>query len=124
MPRATSQRDAIQHALDEADGPLLPDEILEAAQADCPSLGQATVYRELKRLQAEGEIQRVVAADGRARFEPTQEHHHHFQCESCQRVYDIPGCTADTAAFTKRMPRGFRVESHEVWLHGTCATCS
>ena len=50
MERSTRQRTAIRDALEAAQRPLLPQEVLDAAQAQVPSLGIATVYRNLKQL--------------------------------------------------------------------------
>jgi Fur family ferric uptake transcriptional regulator len=54
MERKTRQRGAIRDAIAQADRPLLPQEVLEAAQHAVPSLGIATVYRNLKVLVEEG----------------------------------------------------------------------
>ncbi|MFM7507657.1 MAG: transcriptional repressor, partial [Rubrivivax sp.] len=50
MERNTRQRTAIRDALQRARRPLLPQEVLLAAQAQAPRLGLATVYRNLKTL--------------------------------------------------------------------------
>ena len=52
--RSTTQREAIRDALSEASGPLLPEEILDAARETCPTLGQATVYRALRVYDIDG----------------------------------------------------------------------
>ena len=125
MSRVTIQREAIREVIHTAEGPLLPEQILIRAQASCPGLGQATVYRAIKRLETEQEIQRITDPEGRARYERVKDHHHHFQCRSCDKVYDIPGCVMKPpSALRQKLPSGFQVESHEVWLHGLCATCA
>ena len=48
------------------------------------------------------------------------EHHHHFQCTECQRVFDIEGCSEH---IDKLAPKGFTVEHHEVVLYGRCPEC-
>jgi Fur family ferric uptake transcriptional regulator len=50
-----------------------------------------------------------------------KEHHHHFQCRSCDRLYEISGC-----AFSERVstPPGFVTERHEVYLYGICPACN
>ena len=105
-------------------GPLLPEEVLERAQVACPTLGQATVYRALKRLESDGRVARVTDLDGRARFEVQRAHHHHFHCRECDQVFDIPGCAVrPPSALSQRLPDGFLLEGHEVWLRGMCAAC-
>ena len=76
MERASRQRDAIRQALEAAGRPLLPAEILAAAQGEVPALGMATVYRNLKQLAEAGEIQTVALPGEAPRFEVAGHHHH------------------------------------------------
>lgn len=120
--RETRQRAAIRAAIDDSERPLLPQEVLELAQAAVPELGIATVYRNLKLLVEADEV-RVVELPGEvARYESLRhaEHHHHFQCTRCGRVFDVHGCAEDFATIA---PKGFEVEAHELTLYGTCADC-
>ena len=55
----TRQKAAIRDAFLEADRPLSPDEVLEGAQRHHPSLGKATVYRNIQSLVDEGWLQSV-----------------------------------------------------------------
>jgi len=123
MSRSTVQRAAIRDALAQAPGPLLPEEILETAQASCRSLGQATVYRALRQLEDQGEVKRVVVGDGRPRYETAQDHHHHFRCRVCERVYDIEGCVRSPRQLGENLPEDFVLEGHELTLHGVCSDC-
>jgi Fur family ferric uptake transcriptional regulator len=122
MERASRQRDAIRQALESAGRPLLPTEILAAAQGEVPALGLATVYRNLKQLAEAGEIQSVALPGEAARFEMAgHHHHHHFSCSMCQRVFDVHACPGD---MRKLAPAGFVVERHELTLYGRCRDCS
>jgi len=121
MPRATRQRAAIGMVIQAARRPLTPQEVLQGARAAVRALGLATVYRNLKRLAADGTI-RVITLPGESpRYEMgVSAHHHHFQCTSCRRVYDIPGCPGN---LRRMAPRGFRVEHHDLTLYGRCPDC-
>lgn len=122
MERTTRQRDAIRQALVQAGRPLLPTEILAAAQAEVPALGIATVYRNLKQLAEAGEIQSVELPGEAPRFEPGgRHHHHHFSCTVCHRVFDVHACPGD---MQKLAPPGFAVERHELTLYGRCGECA
>jgi Fur family ferric uptake transcriptional regulator len=121
MERDTRQRAAIRDALAAASRPLLPAEVLQAAQAAVPGLGIATVYRTLKALVEEGELQPVRLPGENPRFERVgHQHHHHFQCRQCQRVFDVHACPGDLGRLA---PQGFRVEDHELTLYGRCRDC-
>lgn len=123
MKRSTRQRSAIRAAIEIAGRPLLPHEVLEAAQTDVPALGIATVYRNLRLLLEDGVIQVVNLPGDNPRYEPAQaahSHHHHFQCRACDRVFDIHDCPEDV---DRLAPKGFVVQAHELTLYGICADC-
>jgi Fur family transcriptional regulator, ferric uptake regulator len=121
MERATRQREAIKSVIEAARRPLSPREVLEGARSAVRALGMATVYRNLKLLVAEGAVQVITLPGDGARYEMREAaHHHHFQCTTCRRVYDIPGCPGNLGALA---PRGFTVEHHDVTLYGRCSVC-
>lgn len=121
MERSTRQRAAIRAVIDHAHRPLSPQEVREAAQLDVAALGQATVYRNLKLLLEAGEIQAVNLPGDSPRYESAHhDHHHHFQCNACQRVFDVHECPGDLALLA---PAGFTVERHEITLYGRCKDC-
>lgn len=122
MERNTRQRAAIREALTHAGRPLLPQEVLGAAQQAIPGLGIATVYRMLKTMLDGREIQPVTLPGENVRYEIVgRQHHHHFQCRHCQRVYDVDACPGD---LSRLAPAGFVVEDHELTLYGRCRHCA
>ncbi len=122
MERNTRQRAAIRGAIAQAERPLLPQEVLDAAQQQVPGLGIATVYRNLKALVADGELNPVMLPGENPRFELAgHQHHHHFQCLQCQRVFDVHACPGD---LSRMAPPGFSVEAHDLTLYGRCKDCA
>lgn len=120
--RQTRQRQAIRDAIDDAGVPLSPREVLEHAQSRVSGLGMATVYRTLKLLVEAGLVQAVEIPGESPRYELAgKEHHHHFYCSTCGKVYEVEGCPGDLSALT---PRGFKLENHELVLFGRCARCN
>jgi Fur family ferric uptake transcriptional regulator len=121
MERNTRQRTAIREVIAQAGRPLLPQEVLEAAQAITPGLSIATVYRNLRTLVDEGELRSVVLPGENARYELAGGgHHHHFQCLTCQRVFEVDACPGNLASLA---PPGFSVEDHDLTLYGQCSDC-
>jgi Fur family ferric uptake transcriptional regulator len=121
MERNTRQRTAIREAIAQAGRPLLPQEVLTAAEAGAPGLSIATVYRNLRTLIDEGELRMVMLPGESARYEVARGgHHHHFQCRTCQRVFDVDACPGNLAALA---PPGFTVEEHDLTLYGRCSDC-
>src|SRR5438045_8408399 len=119
MQRSTRQRDAVKEVIQTAMRPLSPREVLDAARAIVPALGMGTVYRNLKLLVADGAIEVITLPGESPRYELSESaHHHHFQCTTCRRVYDVPGCPGN---LRRLAPRGFTVEHHDVTLYGRCS---
>jgi len=122
MQRDTQQRRAIRRAFLDAANPLTPDEVLSRAQGVMPSLGIATVYRNLKLLTDEGWLAPVELPGDSIRYEiAARPHHHHFVCRQCSQAFDVPGCPPGVERLA---PRGFTVDSHELVLFGRCAACA
>lgn len=122
MERNTRQRTAILGAIEHAGRPLSPGELHELARTDAPSLGLATVYRNIKSLLGDGLIREVSLPSEAPRYELADlGHHHHFKCRQCERVFDIAECCTDWHAMA---PAGFVVEAHDVTLFGLCNQCT
>lgn len=122
--RATRQRAAIREVMVKEARPMSPPEILDAAKKLVPRLGIATVYRNLKAMVEVGELSPVQLPGNRLFYElahKADHHHHHFRCESCEKVFDIEGCDE---TFSALLPAGFTLSSHDLTLYGSCAACS
>jgi Fur family ferric uptake transcriptional regulator len=122
MKRKTNQRNAIQEVFQSIDRPLGIDEILQAGRRSVQSLNQATVYRNLKLLVQKGWLKKIHTPELGSLYEKAgKEHHHHFQCRSCDRLFEISGCAFNEQSST---PPGFVTEEHEVYLFGICPACN
>ncbi|MCA9000805.1 MAG: transcriptional repressor [Planctomycetes bacterium] len=122
MQRSTRQRRAIQEVLETSGRPLSPKEIVELAASQGMPLSLTTVYRSVKGLLEQGELTSVEVPGQPARYEaPGLAHHHHFHCEGCDRVFDIPGCPK---GIHQLAPKGFVSTHHELTLHGRCPACA
>ncbi|MHB1158008.1 MAG: Fur family transcriptional regulator [Phycisphaerales bacterium] len=124
MDRRTAQRQAIREVFESAARPLGPAEVMNLARQlpGAGGVGQATVYRTIKALLAEGWLKAVDVPGEPQRYERSGlAHHHHFRCRVCDRVFDLEGCALD--GMHVHLPRGFRMESHEIWIYGQCKNC-
>jgi len=118
--RNTRQKRAIRAAFERAGRPLSTDEVHAEAASVSDGLGMATVYRSIRSLLDDGWLS-VVEVPGRSSLYEVagKDHHHHFSCDVCGRVYELEGCASVGAG----LPRGFRATRHELTLYGTCAHC-
>ncbi|MEM7165756.1 MAG: transcriptional repressor [Planctomycetota bacterium] len=122
--RQTKQQAALWQSLTAAKRPLSVDELLAISGQSLPQLSRSTVYRTIQRWLDDGRVAAVPVA-GRGTFYEPQDvaahHHHHFYCQSCERLYDLPGCAGGIQAL---LPPGFQLQSHEITLDGLCASCA
>lgn len=124
MERKTKTRALIQQILQKESRPLLPQEILDIAANMGHSIGIATIYRNLKAFEASGFLEQVTLPGQPARFElAALDHHHHFLCGSCNRVFDIPGCSLNHQNVALHLMEDFKVTHHEITLFGQCKQC-
>jgi Fur family ferric uptake transcriptional regulator len=122
--RDTVQQRAVRRAIEHAGRPLSVQQTHEIALIDSPGLGLRSVYRILNRLIEDGVIVPVTVPGMPDHYELASvaaEHHHHFRCESCDRVFDVDACPG---GLSRMLPAGFKLSGHEVSLWGSCAECA
>ncbi|MBI1335905.1 MAG: transcriptional repressor [Phycisphaera sp.] len=124
VPRKTRQQDVIAHRLLQAGRPVSIEELHRMVRRVLPTLGIATVYRAIKRGLEGGTLREVPLHGEPSRYEPAGlPHHHHFNCRSCHKVFDIHACPG-SRLLRALTPRGYRLESHDLVLHGQCPSCA
>src|SRR5882724_13182028 len=88
--RCTTQRYAVMAFLTDHKGHPTAAEIFKAVNRVDPRSSRATTYNNLRDLVRAGLV-REVAVEGRAaRFDAKGTRHHHFICDRCGNVEDIP----------------------------------
>jgi Fur family transcriptional regulator, ferric uptake regulator len=130
MERQTRQKQAVMQAIETSGRSLNAAEIWSLAQREVPSLNLSTVYRQIKALHDDAQVLRVDLPGQPPRYEALchaprtrgrDHHHHHFHCTGCEQVFPIHGCPG---GMERLAPKGFQVQSHDLTLHGRCATCA
>ena len=122
--RQTAQQRAVREAIESAGRPLSIAEIHSFSSEDVPAIGLRTVYRVVNRLLDDGLIAPVPILGDVDRYEMADvaaTHHHHFRSESCERVFDVSGCSG---RLDRMLPDGFTLAGHELVLWGHCADCA
>lgn len=120
--RTTQQKQVIQATFDRINRPLTVQEVHAIARDECLGLGVATVYRAVRRL-ADSQWLKAVHLPGQPTRYERQDlaHHHHFHCQSCERVLDIITPCENLAT---SIPDDFEVHRHELTFYGICADCA
>jgi Fur family transcriptional regulator, ferric uptake regulator len=89
-------------------------------------VGRATVYRALDQLEELGLVQKIdVGADstGYEKVDPQGHHHHHIVCTNCSKVVPFEDPQLEKVIRRLSSGAGFKIESHDVTLRGTCEDC-
>ncbi|MBF1142098.1 MAG: transcriptional repressor [[Eubacterium] sulci] len=73
--------------------------VYKLARKELPSIGIATVYRNLNQLVDSGEVVRISLPGGVDRFDGHLDKHYHSICPDCGRLTDLNG--ADEHSLTK-----------------------
>lgn len=118
--RATAQRLAVARAVDESTGSFTVAELHDRARGHEPRLGLATTYRTLELLRATGAVH-PLGEHAYVRCSP--DHHHHLVCTSCGGVEETELCAAPSESELRRR-HGFRAQTHELDIYGTCRRCA
>ena len=121
--RLTPQRRAVLDAVSEQEGAFTVVDVYDRARRHEPSLGLATVYRTVELLRSTGSIRPLAGAGEGAYVRCHPGHHHHLVCISCGAVEETELCGAPSASVLQRR-HGFRAQSHELDVYGTCRRCA
>ncbi|MEO0948810.1 MAG: Fur family transcriptional regulator [Cyanobacteria bacterium J06641_5] len=121
--RATPQRCAVYaNLLARCDHPTVEEILVDLNQA-LPVSSRATVYSSLQALRDVGLVREVLLEEGISRFDANVDAHHHFRCDCCGRIEDIPWEALPVGGLD-RLRSGLSVAAYEVTVHGCCDRCS
>jgi len=88
-----------------------------------PMVSLKTVYQTLHDFAAINLVRRLDVGPGSARFDINLDHHQHFVCDRCQRVWDIYANVANLLAHNASFGEHFSVHRAEVVFRGLCCGC-
>ncbi len=118
------KREAILACLCATDTHPTADGIFETLSRQEQEISRATVYRNLAKFRADGQIVTVANVDGFERFDANTAPHPHFICRRCHAVQDVctpslsPALCTDAAAALDA-----EIDSAWITFYGLCANC-
>ena len=85
----SKQRNLVLEVLKDTYDHPTAETVYERAHRKLPTIGIATVYRNLNQLAEMGEILRIPQAGGNDRFDARVEEHYHIRCPICGGLTDL-----------------------------------
>ena len=121
--RMTPQRWAILSIIQASPGHLTPATIFHRAQQILPGLTEATVYRTLDFLNAQGLILAAHIGSGQLVYEFGGHAHHHLICRSCASELEIDHAFLQELYKVFEERTGYRIDSVHTTFFGYCPGC-
>ena len=128
-PRLTSQKLEFRRFLEaNRDREMTVAEMAEELKEAGSGIGIATVYRGVKRLEAEGLLARRVTGNGsktvyRYCGDESVRCMHALFCQGCGKTVPIPYELANRFELSVSDKTGFAVNDHQLLLYGYCPEC-
>lgn len=123
VPCTLQRRLVLQAVLHRRDHPSA-DQVFEAVGDDGPGISRATVHRTLDFLVSLGVITKACHPGRVARYDATNESHHHLVCMHCDRMIDFHNEQLGELKIPDTSAAGFEVQDYRVQLRGICRECS
>jgi len=121
--RNTVQRQIVLETLKKLDTHPTAVDVYSEIHKTHPTIGQATVYRNLRQLAEGGEIGALMLPDDLGRFDGRVDRHYHFKCKNCGRIFDVDIDYLTGINETVQQKYGFQVDEHDVVFRGICPEC-
>ncbi len=98
--------------------------IYQSVSRRVSNISRDTVYRTLAALESHGLIQRTETLGGPTRYDARGEHHHHFICTSCGRIFDFFSAALDDLPIPDEVRTLGEIDQAQVQVRGLCAACA
>ena len=121
--RSTKQKEIVLNTLKESKEHPSIYELYDTIKEKYPTLGKATVYRNVSKMLDDNLIRRIRTADGVDHYDGNMTPHIHLQCTSCNQIIDI--FENDFEVITEKLVKKINIEvySYELLLIGNCEKC-
>ena len=125
---ATRQHQAILQCLQQADRALTAAELAEDLRKSGCSVGLATIYRQLEKLEAAGRIHRVHTQEGSfyqyCPHAPAEHPCFLLRCEVCGRIVHLDCTHLEQLCRHLESEHHFLIDPRQTVLTGRCQSCA
>ena len=122
--RNTKQKELILNILDQNRIHPTMQEIYSLSKEKYPSIGQATIYRNVNKLVEEGKIIRLPGTkDEGCHYDINMTDHNHLICNSCGRIIDIFDSDYNDIIKKIETSNSVSITKSLLILEGICSKC-
>ncbi|HVB70302.1 MAG TPA: transcriptional repressor [Acidimicrobiales bacterium] len=123
--RNTAQRREVIAVLSRVQGFVSAQELHALIVRDGGGTALATVYAQLKRLVADGQVDVVMTDRGESLFRRCviDAHHHHLACRICGATVEVDAPQLEVWSREIAERNGYRDLRHVLELNGVCPAC-
>lgn len=121
--RKSAQRERIWQIVAEDGSHPTALQVYDRLRLESPRASLGNVYRNLRILAEEGRLAGNKFRDGTFHYDAVTEHHHHFICQHCHRVFDLGLADQKRIYELARSSARHRIESFTVQFYGVCEAC-
>ncbi len=123
MHKRSKEKEAILQFLRSTGSHPTADTVFNEMRKQNPYISLGTIYRNLRLLTDEGEINELDTVGGLSRFEANTRPHYHFRCDKCGRVFDLNE-EVDTSLNQRIADKtGYKILDHILEFRGLCQEC-
>ena len=119
--RFSKQRDLILNIVQDTRIHPTADYVYEKARNKLPNVSLGTVYRNLGQLVDNNQL-KSINIDGTIHYDAFLDDHQHFQCKTCNRVFDIEINTKDFVSQAESNTNHI-IDSCQIHFVGICKDC-
>ena len=121
----TIQCEAVLKVLYNSKEHLSADEIYHLLTKEISQLSLATVYRNLKKLEAQGIIREVITSNQQKKFESNVSSHFHIYCPICGKLTDLNyDLLAEIDKILQAEIKNLKCEGYHLEFLAKCTECS
>lgn len=125
ITRNTKQKELILDILEHHRTHPTIQEIYEFAKEKDATIGQATIYRNVKRLADEGHILKLPnSTNDSFHYDINTTPHIHLLCKKCNKIVDIFDNDYESIIKALENKYSISIEKTNIMLEGLCSNCS
>ena len=113
----------MQYLIDHDTHPTV-EEVYQALHGELPTLSLTTVYNTLRMFAERGAATLITIDDRRVCYDGNREHHSHFLCKKCGKVFNMPSDSLDPPRPRPGYGVGFRIDEVQIYYKGLCRECN